>query len=921
MVRTTLLFALLIPACSNSPGSPVGAIPVASTITAPSLSAPVDVVRDEWGIPHIYGARLEDVAYAEGYLMGQDRLVQLDLIRHSASGTLAEIGGKLAPSLIDSDINMRLHHLHKTSEDAFTQLTSSADPADTRLVATLTSFAAGVNAYVADLQAGNYSLPPELALAYDPSTWKAWTEADSLTVGKLISFQLSFDADSDVARSALQAAASVFAGTPRAGFATDLEMVRPVDATYTLPGGWSQLLSETSVDTMSTPSSALALLRADRPSIINIGRERFAHPSIGSNDWVVGPQLSATGHTLIANDPHLGLQNPATFYLVHLVASDPTLPVDVMGAQFPGVPGVILGMNRHVAWGATTSNLDVTDVYQETISACAAGSTAPCATWNGQSVPLVPRTETFGVGRFGTISQTITVQFWDVPHHGPILPRITTDHNIEPLGSQELSVRWTGHEPSLEVRALLGLDTSKSVAEARAALERDFRVGGQNWVLGDDQGHFGWTETVRVPRRPANVKPWLVVPGDGSADWTSDLDPAYIPHAFDPAQGFLATANGDPIGVTDSNDVFANAPVVDGVPVYLGSDWDPGTRVGRITKRLSAMSQKGPLTLDDLQAIQADAVTEYGQALQPTMLDAARALEEEIQTPGTHADLEAIASTADQPSKNILPDLITLIQGWSFDTPSATPGEAPSDAQIADSRAALLFAVWETRFAEHAFEDEFAAMGDSPGDEAQLKVLIAMCNNPGQLATGIDPATGDSILFSDMSGATPTPQSKRLVAAQAVLDTIDYLYGLLGPDQTVWRWGDVHTLTLVGLLPLAPLQIPLATDPQFSKGYPRHGDNGTVDVGHHGLDPSDFTYADGPNVRFVCELAPDGPHARNVIPGGEAFDPHSPHYRDLFDLWRQNQTIDLAFTDADVVASAQKEVGVNGGGRVRFAPR
>lgn len=914
MRRKTLLLFALIPlvACSQSA---IQAIPQTDKVTNPALSSTVDVVRDEHGIPHIYGHSLPDVSFVEGYLMGEDRLVQMDLLRRAGSGTLSELVGALDASFIDTDINLRLHHMRATAQQVWTTLSTSSDPNDQLLAKSLTSFAAGVNAYVADLQSGRYTLPPALAFAYDPSTFVQWNEVDSITIARLLTFQLSFDADSEMANSALDAAAELaFNNDPKRGpIARDLERMQPADPTYTLPGDFAPLLMSQLAP--SQPTTSLALLAADREAVYDVGNDHLLHPARGSNNWVVGPQLSASGHVMVANDPHLGLQNPATFWLVHLVV-DGTPHVDVMGAQFPGAPGVILGMNEHVAWGATVSNIDVTDVYQETITTC--GNNQPCVTFKGQQVPLQPRTETINVGKFGMVQKSYSVTFYDVPHHGPIIPRINPDHSLQALASQELSIRWTGHEPSNELRAVLGIDTASSVADARAAIEASFKVGGQNWVLGDDRGHFGWTQAIRAPRRPAGTIPWKVMPGDGSAEWLDDLDLQYVPHAFDPAAGFLATANADPVGATDDGDPFSNEPMVNGLPLYAGWDYDPGTRVGRITKQLTAISAQRKLTPDDLQAIQADAITEWGQFLAPTMLDAAKALAEEIATPGAHPELTPLVTTADPTAKANVPKVRDLIAGWTFDTPAGTDANA-SAQQIADSQAALLFAEWETRLAQHAFEDEFAAMQNAAvGTDAQLKLLVVMCNHPEQLATPVS-STGDSILFDDLS--TPQVESKLYIASKALLDTLDYLQGALRTDLSTWRWGQLHTLTFKGLLPLDALQIPLKTDAMFPNGFPRHGDNGTVDVGAHGLAVDDFTYGEGPNLRFVAELAPTGPKGRDVIPGGEQWDPQSPHYRDLLDLWIQNQTFDMAFTDGDVAASARRELAANGDGRVRFSPK
>ncbi|HEY7955637.1 MAG TPA: penicillin acylase family protein, partial [Polyangia bacterium] len=159
IATAALLLSPLLFAAGCTHASPVASIPETDHVENPALSGPVDVVRDEQGIPHIYAGSIEDASFVEGYLMGEDRLVEADLARHSAEGTLAEIGGDLSPSLIDSDILMRMHHMKKTAEDEFTALKASTDPSAQLLVRSLGKFAAGMNAYVADLKSGRYTLP------------------------------------------------------------------------------------------------------------------------------------------------------------------------------------------------------------------------------------------------------------------------------------------------------------------------------------------------------------------------------------------------------------------------------------------------------------------------------------------------------------------------------------------------------------------------------------------------------------------------------------------------------------------------------------------------------------------------------------------------------------------------------------------
>jgi penicillin G amidase len=196
---------------------------------------------------------------------------------------------------------------------------------------------------------------------------------------------------------------------------------------------------------------------------------------------------------------------------------------------------------------------------------------------------------------------------------------------------------------------------------------------------------------------------------------------------------------------------------------------------------------------------------------------------------------------------------------------------------------------------------------------------VLMVNNSPTLATELNPQTGEPILFDTWD--TPEQETKRQQAAHGALDMLDFLVGALGEDPTQWRWGNLHTLTLDFLAPVDALQIPLKTDTMYPNGFPRHGDIGTVDAAGDTIDIGDYTYSSGPAIRFVAEMDPKGPHARNTLPGGQVLDPSSPHYRDLLELYRKNKTFDLAFTDSEVASSAKSEFTTNGDGRMHFGPK
>lgn len=908
--------------------SPVESVPQQSTVMARGLSAPVDVVRDEFGVPHIYAQSFADAAFAQGYFMAQDRLLMMDLGRRQAEGTLAELLGELSPELIGSDINMRVHHLAATASQTLAELRASGEDSDRALVTAVEQFAAGVNTYIAEAQTDSHRFPSSLTIVYDIKTARPWRPEDSLALALLQAFSLSFDADSEITFSAVEEAAALqfdSSADPvraaRKGIGADLELLSPVDPTFTLPesGGLPVRLARAAGRAAGRASAAeLRLLRAARRSVAGLGDDHVLRPAVGSNNWVVGGSLSASGYPLLANDTHLLLSNPPVFYLQHLKVTTAARTDSVMGVQFAGLPGVVLGMNEHLAWGSTVNQIDVTDVYREKVVPCTAGG-GPCVLWKGGQVPLQPRKEVIGVGRFGKLSEQREVTLYDVPHHGPIVPRLTADGRPEPLGTSELSIRYTGYEPVQLLRAVWGVNRARTLEEATAALDRDFLVGRQNWVFIDDRGHFGWTQATRVPRRSPGFAPWKILPGDGSAEWLSDLDRKYVPHATDPAQGFLVTANNDPIGVTANNDPFFGQPLIDGAPRYLGADYDTGTRAGRITKRILAKKSAGQkLTLDDMAAIQADHVTEYGEQLAPTLLLAGEALLKELVQPGSVPELTPLLAAASAPVKALLPTAVAWVRGWSFDTPAAMPEDRPGAAQISDSQATLVFAMWLAQLDKLALGDELAVLGVRTGSDSRTRLLIRMCNEPGTLKTGVHPRTGDAVLFDDLG--TSELETKTGIAAKALLAGLAALSGRLGSDGSRWRWGQLHTLTMQFPAGLSALNLPPSDDPSFPGGFPRPGTNGTVDVGAHGLSSTRFTFQDGAAIRFVCEMTPTGPRARNALPGGQIFDPESPHYRDQAELWRQNRAFELAFRDDEVLQSAQREQQQRGLGRTRFIP-
>lgn len=455
------------------------------------LSAPVEIHRDEHGVPHIRAASLEDAAFAQGFVHAQDRLWQMELVRRVVQGRLSEVMGEAA---LDTDRFMRRIGLWRATASSMHAL----DDEERRLTE---AYVAGINA-ARDADAG--ALPPEfLVLRYEP---EPWTPRDVLAVGKMMSFTLSAYSEAvavarAVARLGEERARHLFPGYPEWG--------------------------ETILSAAPEEAPPLAAALVDAFSI-----------AAASNAWVVSGARSRSGKPLLANDPHLGLQAPSLWYLVGMHAPGPD-GVDVVGVSIPGAPMVILGHNRAVAWGMTNAYVDDADLFLERLHPA------------DPDRYLTPS----GYAPFEVAAETIAVKGRDEPvvlavrrtRNGPVIPLQGTGDSIV------VSVRWTALGPASPVRGILGLNRARDWESFLQAVD-DLGDPHQNMVYADTAGHIGYvmggTVPLRGDRRPAPVAP---VPGwTGEWDWRGALPFEEHPRALDPPGGFIVTANNrqtvEPLG-------------------------------------------------------------------------------------------------------------------------------------------------------------------------------------------------------------------------------------------------------------------------------------------------------------------------------------------------------------------------------------
>ncbi len=448
------------------------------------LQQPVNVLRDRWGVAHIYAKNQHDLFFAQGVVAAQDRLFQMELWKRAGQGRLSEI---LGPFALARDINARALRYRG---DMKTEYESYAP--DTRAI--LTAFTDGINSYITSLTApGGNGLPVEFQLAgFSPD---AWHPEDCLN--RMAAFAMTGNALSELEH----AQALTELGEEKAGKLFDFDPPIALDPAANLD------LTGLSPDLLKN------LVGSDH-------RIEFpAHSLEGSNNWTISGALTATGKPLLANDPHRVIGLPSLRYIVHLVAPG----WDVIGAGEPGLPGVALGHNEKIAWGFTIFGLDQQDLYLEELNPADPLEYKTDGGWKRMEL----RHEVFLVKGAGPTEADLRFT-----SHGPVL----WDD-----GKRALALRWVGSEPGTAgYLASLAVDRAENWDQFEAAMSR-WKVPSENIVYADKAGNIGEHSVGLAPVR--NWTGLLPVPGIGNYNWTSFVSTSELPHSFNPKDGFVATAN------------------------------------------------------------------------------------------------------------------------------------------------------------------------------------------------------------------------------------------------------------------------------------------------------------------------------------------------------------------------------------------
>jgi penicillin amidase len=816
------------------------------TASLPGLSGNVTVVRDAIGIAHITADTTHDLFAAQGYVHASERMWQMEVWRHISAGRLAEMFGA---SQLDTDKFIRTLGWRVSAQ-------RDLDAVGPEARAILDAYTEGVNVWL-DGHRGSLGL----AFLASGVTPERWTNLDTVAWGKVQAWNLGGNFDSEVFRYLADSKLGDPARTDDLfpPYREDGPVITPTG----LPGSGGAgaqgpAASRASVTADTQPATPRPIGPAEAAawrSIAGLGQALLqtagldaaeglaSDHGIGSNDWVVGPGMSGTGGALLANDPHLGISMPSIWFIngLHCRTVSDACPYDVAGVSFPGVPGVVLGHNARIAWGATNIDPDVQDLVIEKVDPANPDSYMH----DGASTPFDVRHEEIKVAGKASFDLEIRSTV-----HGPILNEV--DERLK--DAPPMAIRWTANlEPDRTLEAILGLNTAASFQDFRESLSL-YGAPAQNFVYADVDGHIGYQFPGYVPIRsdPADHGARPVRGDDGSGEWTGRIPFDDLPWQLDPEDGVIVTAN--------------NAAVDASYPYFVAQEWDPGFRAERILDQIGLYADDG-LTVDEMRKIQYDAAPLAPRDIIPL--------------------LEAGKPTTDD-GKTIA----TRIGDWDGTCDQSSLGCAAWNG-------------FQYRVLRDIFDDDLDTLArDYVGSPFSWVHLRQLLEDPTSTwwddsrTAGVT-ETSDAIVAramdeagAELRGAFGAPDGwtwGRLHSATFREATL----GTSGIRPLEWYFND------------GPHAVPGTAGAvnntyfRFSSAYPDPTDPDYVPVGIDHV----FDMTNMPSYRLTIDLH-DLDGARLIITTGQSGNPFDSHYNDQITSWIGGETVALPFTPGAISAAA-----------------
>ncbi|MFO0562742.1 MAG: penicillin acylase family protein [Polyangiales bacterium] len=832
-----------------------------------ALSARVEVLRDDMGVPHVYGANDADTVFGAGYMQAVDRAFQMEVLRRTAYGTTAELFG---PSSLAQDRIVRMVDLGRWGRASAERIEREA-PATFQLVR---AWVGGVNKRLAELRAGAAPRPPGLRAGEYDFVPEPWTVDDAMTVGRLLLFRNANQLEFDVLATIIAKYVDTEGVIPLFMPITDAYVLAPDERPRARPMSLQRSPSAGRDRARPSParpqwSSALGM-NADslRERFREWSRSMDVFRSGGSNNWAVAGRFTENGRPIIAGDPHQRLTSPAVFWLHHMssATSGPMGPLDVVGFGFAGTPGVQLGHNRRVVWTATTTYPDFMDIVE--VRQNRANGTVSLA---GAEVSVERCLERIAV-RGGPTDEYVVE---DVPGQGVLLPANFAPLPLTSNASNRALFRWVGFRATVEADVFLGFDRAQNVGQFEAHVDR-METGAFNWVSADAQD-ISYRVHVLLPDRgnPAELPytPNRLLPANNARVlWPMDRFASvdYFPRSRGASRGFLSSANNDPFGFV------ANGRTDDDL-WYYGVWFDPGTRARRIDDELTRLTQRAAgggakVTTSEMEALQLDTHSILADELLP-VLEATIA---RVDTDGTLAEFRGDAA---------LRSLADALRSWDRNMDR-------------DSSGAVIYEGFQQFLLHRALADELGPVFDAINGSEPIYLLKFMIN----AVKGRHPMA-DTVLQGGRD---------RLVML-ALRDTKEWLIARFGGvEPSRYRWRDLHRTQFRTLF-----------DPPGVFDTPELQTNGSI--GTVNVSQGPFLAAGGARAarmfhtssagavyRMVADFESDGtPRARINFARGNSGDPSSPHWGDQVESWDRGVYRPLAFRRADVDARTSERLAID----------
>lgn len=759
------------------------------------LREPAEIIVDRWGVPHMYAANTYDAFLVQGFNAARDRLWQIDFWRRRGLGLLSEVFGE---EYLERDRAARLFLFRKDMHAEWLAYGSDTKRAST-------AFVDGINAYVRLTRQDRSLLPEEFrVLGYEPAFWEP---AD---VARIRSHGLFYNLRDEVARALII--------RDYGAAAEALRRVMEPAHEIEIPDG---------LDLSLVPDDVLAVYDLATtpppfPEPVNGKAGRTGVLPEGSNNWTISGERTATGRPILANDPHRAAAAlPGLRYVAHLSAP----AFDVIGAGEPGLPGISIGHNGKIAFGLTIFAVDQEDLYVY--------ETNPASPreyrYRGRWEPMEVQRETIPVR--GRDPVEVELAF---TRHGPVICEVGENNTAFAVRAAWLEPGMAPYLGSMDYMRAGDWD------EFLAAMNR-WGAPPENQVYADAKGNIGWKTGALTPIRP-NWDGTLPVPGDGRYEWAGFYDMDELPGAFNPSEGWIATANE------------MNLPTDYPQERHITYDWYAPYRRHRIDEVIGASEKH---TVEDMMDLQSDFVS----------IPARRVLAKVASLP-----------IADRGSVEGL----QLLEGWKGDL-------------RADSGPAALFEVWYRRHLRPALLSR--ALEGVVAKEQVAEALERVAPKEDLLAD----ARVDLQLLEDPGGRLGAEPEKFLAetVVRTLGDAVAEVETLLGADRSKWAWGRLHVARAVH--PLRALLKTVEREKLVAGPLPRGGSGETV--GNTAYGP-DFGQTAGSTFRIVVDVGNwDGSVAMNAP--GQSGAMGSPHYQDLFGSWTRGEGFPLSYSRSRVEETAE----------------